>query len=157
MAVHNRSVPLHLADPPRALAEHELAALVRIADALIPARGDDPSPGVAEGYAGALDRALAARADAFEDVVALALEVVGAAPVALEDELRRRAEADARRFHALSSVLAGAYLILPDVRRRIGYPGQERRPAPFDQFAEEISDGILDPVIERGRIGRQQI
>jgi len=33
----------------------------------------------------------------------------------------------------------------------IGYPGQQRDPAPVDEAANEI-DGLIDPVIERGPI-----
>jgi hypothetical protein len=52
----------------------------------------------------------------------------------------------------VSAVLAGAYLMVPEIRAAIGYPGQHRSHPPFDLAVEEIMDGILDPVIERGSI-----
>lgn len=55
-------------------------------------------------------------------------------------------------FQALSAIVCGAYLTVPEVRTRIGYPGQNHDPAPFDLAADEIMDGILDPVLERGAI-----
>jgi len=38
------------------------------------------------------------------------------------------------------------------VRARIGYPGQRRDPARFEEAVDQLSDGILDPVIARGPI-----
>jgi len=49
-------------------------------------------------------------------------------------------------------VIAGAWLLIPAVRERIGYPGQRRDPARLEEAADQISDGILDPVIARGPI-----
>lgn len=40
----------------------------------------------------------------------------------------------------------------PAVRARIGYPGQRRDPARLEEAADQISDGILDPVLARGPI-----
>ncbi|MBS1878012.1 MAG: hypothetical protein JST31_00710 [Actinobacteria bacterium] len=102
----------------------------------------------------ALDRSLLARIDSFEAVVADASAIL-ASPRGIEATLRELAEASPDSFHVLSSVLAGAYLILPEVRQAIGYPGQERRFARFDESAEQLMNGILDPVIERGPIFRQ--
>jgi hypothetical protein len=50
----------------------------------------------------------------------------------------------------LSAVLAGAYLLVPEVKSAVGYPGQRRDPAGLEEAVDEISDGILDPVLERG-------
>jgi hypothetical protein len=57
-----------------------------------------------------------------------------------------------RQFQALSAVVAGAWLLVPAVRARIGYPGQRRDPARLEEAADQISDGILDPVLARGPI-----
>jgi hypothetical protein len=125
---------------------------VRVADVLIPARGEDLPPSATPDYALHLDRALAARDDAFESVTDAATRLAACDDDALDAELRALHAAGDTTFQALSAVVCGAYLTVPEVRARIGYPGQENRPAPFDQAAEEIMDGILDPVIERGRI-----
>ena len=146
----NRSVPTHLTAPPRPLTAIERAELERIADTLIPGTADDPAPSVTQGYPDSLDRALAARADAFDDIITLAASLAATPAAALEGKLRRLSNAEPDRFQTISAVLAGAYLTIPEVRRRIGYPGQERKPAPFDQAADEIMDGILDAVLERG-------
>jgi hypothetical protein len=148
----NRSVPHHPTAPPRPLDASERDALIRIADVLIPARGDDPPPSATPDYVRHLERALAARGDAFEAVTASATRLAALDDERLDQELRAlHARAD-DTFQALSAVVCGAYLTVPEVRARIGYPGQENRPPPFDQAAEEIMSGILDPVLARGHI-----
>jgi hypothetical protein len=148
----NRSVPPHRKAPPRPVTDAERDALVRVADTLIPARGDDAAPSATPDYARHLDRALAARDDAFDAVVAAAARLGALDAAALDAELRALHAAGDATFQALSAVVCGAYLTVPEVRARIAYPGQENRPAPFDLAAEEIMDGILDPVLERGSI-----
>jgi hypothetical protein len=150
-APENPSVPRYATKPPRPLTEAEREALHRIADALIPAVGDRPAPSQLGGYDGWLDRALAARDDAFERVVACAVRVTARDPRTLHAALKRFDAEDPEGFHLLSSVLAGAYLMAPEVRRAIDYPGQRRHPPRFDEAADQIMDGILDPVIARGR------
>jgi hypothetical protein len=152
LSVTNPSVPRHETGPPRPLHEDELATLLAAADALIPAGPGVPSAAIAPGYVAWLDRALAARSDAFETIVTAAGRLQGIAAPELLDALRRMSADEPELFHDLSAVLAGAYLMVPEVRAAIGYPGQVRRPAAFDEAAEEIMSGILDPVIERGPI-----
>jgi hypothetical protein len=144
------SVPDYLRSPQRELGESERAALGGVADALIPPRGNFDSPSKVPGFDQWLDRALAARSDALEDVVATALRFAGIAPEERLAALEAYSELDPPGFHLLSSVVAGAYLMIPEVRAAIGYPGQRRHPPQFDEAAGQIMDGILDPVIERG-------
>ena len=128
--------------------------MLRIADALIPDGPAGPRPSELAGYTDWLDRAIAARRDAFDDIVALAARLAACRDVELDTELRRLAEIPESGFDVLSSVLAGAYLLTPEVRRAVGYPGQAQRPAPFDEAAEQIMSGILDPVVARGPVYR---
>jgi hypothetical protein len=58
---------------------------------------------------------------------------------------------DLETFNPLSSIVAGAYFMTPQIKALIGYPGQQRDPARVDEAANEI-DGLIDPVIERGPI-----
>ncbi|HET7119738.1 MAG TPA: hypothetical protein VFI17_00645 [Solirubrobacterales bacterium] len=138
--------------PPRPVGERERAGLMAVADALIPDGSAGPRPSALEGYPRWLDRALAARRDCFEQVVALAARLAECPAEDLEAELRRLAADPDSGFEQLSAVIAGAYLIDPGVREAIGYPGQAQRPPRFDEAVEQIMDGVLDPVIERGRI-----
>ena len=128
--------------------------MVRIADALIPDGPAGPRPSAPADYTDWLDRAIAARRDAFEDVVGLAARLAGHRDEELDTELRHLTETSNLGFDVLSSVLAGAYLMSPEVRRTLGYPGQAQRPAPFDEAAEQIMSGILDPVILRDPVYR---
>ena len=68
----------------------------------------------------------------------------------MDARLRELSRTDPDIFGKLSTVLAGAYLLVPEVKKAIGYPGQVRRYPPFDEAAEQILSGILDPVIARG-------
>jgi hypothetical protein len=142
------SSPPYVPRPPRPLSAAERATALRVAAVLVPGTTD------VEDFPALLDLALAARRDAFAEVVAELARLEGLGADALPAELRRASDAGDAVFGVLSSVIAGAYLLAPAVRERIGYPGQAARPPRFDLAAEEITDGILDPVIERGAIFR---
>lgn len=148
----NPSVPLYRRAPERELTAPEREVLHDVADALIPPRGELAAPSATAGYDKWLDRALAARGDAFDAVIAAAMRFVGGDPASLRGELKAFSENDPNAFHLLSSVVAGAYLMVPAVRAAIGYPGQRRHHPQFDEAANQIMDGILDPVIARGPI-----
>ncbi|AQT81869.1 hypothetical protein B1R94_25415 [Mycolicibacterium litorale] len=146
------SVPARHTRPPRELTETELSALLRVADCLIPAVGVNPKASDAEHYTSYLQRALAARADVFDVVVDGARRLAEVADDELWTALKRMSADDRATFDPLSAVVAGAYFMTPQVKDLIGYPGQHRDPAPVELAAEEIGSGILDPVLERGRI-----
>lgn len=146
------SVPPRSTRPPRTLTATELPALLRVADCLIPASGPNPKASEAEQYTSYLDLALAARADVFDAVVGAAGKLVDVPEEKLWETLKAMAVEDKFTFDALSSVVAGAYFMTPQVMKLIGYPGQHRDPAPVALAAEEIGSGILDPVLERGFI-----
>jgi hypothetical protein len=122
------------------------AAFARLADELLPATDDLPAPsslGISERW---LDRAAATRPDLADDL-ARALDA-GRSARELHDE-------DPAAFAALALLAPGAYYLHPRVRRLIGYPGQKPDPAPDDESDYWLRDGILDPVIARGRIWRE--
>lgn len=148
------SVPEPLRRLPRELTDDERRALASVADVLIPARGALPAASQVPRFQDSVDRALRARSESFDPVLAAAT-AVAADPQGVEAAVRALAAEQPEVFGALSAVLAGAYLIIPEVREEIGYPGQERRFARFDEAAEQIMDGILDPVLERGPIYRE--
>jgi hypothetical protein len=157
-------VPRRLTAPPHPLTPAQHAALLAVADTLIPGAGGDPKASAAPGYEMWLDRSLAARAGSLAALGQILDELAGPtgptgpagpggpAGAGLEQRLRQLHAAGDGRFHLLSSVAVGAYLMVPEVRRLIGYPGQHASPPRVDEAAEELSDGILDPVIQRGPI-----
>ncbi|WP_412518190.1 hypothetical protein K8Z49_09240 [Actinomadura madurae] len=139
---------------PRALTDAELAAARAIADVLVPRAGVHPAATEDPEYDGHLARALAARRDAFETVTAALAEIDTSDPGVLWDQLRAMDEERRDDFQALSAVIVGAWLINPATRERIGYPGQRAVGFPFDAGTEELAGGLLDPVLERGPVGR---
>jgi len=145
------SVPPRFAAP-RPLTGHELTTLRAISDVLIPASGSNPAATSEPEFDACLSRALDARADAFEAITGVLGKLGGATTEVIGQTLRALHAEQPAVFQALSSVAAGAWLLAPTVRTRIGYPGQRRDPARLEEAADEISDGILDPVIARGSI-----
>jgi hypothetical protein len=146
------SVPVRRTRPARPLTDDEMTALLRVADALIPASGPNPKASDAEQYVSFLQLALAARADVFDGVLAAATKLTGVPDGELLGALRQMWSEDKSSFDPLSAVVAGAYFMTPQVMELIGYPGQHRDPAPLDLAANEIGSGIMDPVLERGSI-----
>lgn len=148
-----RSVPTPRKRLPRPLTADEFLVAGRMADALC-ASSDHPVPLPSEcaAFESMLAIALAARADAFGQVTEALRRGADAGDAG--SWLRELCERDPDAFVPLSNVLAGAYLMVPEIRSHIGYPGQGRNPAHPTQIADELEGGLLDPVIERGPIYR---
>lgn len=142
------SVPPVRKTPPRPLSETELATYTAIADVLCHGDGAVPPPSGCPEFPEKLALALAARRDVFDTIVVLLAEA--SATDDLAAWVRRLHDEDDEKFVVLSTVAAGAYLLVPRIRDAVGYPGQRRDPAGLTEAVDEIGDGILDPVLERG-------
>lgn len=125
--------------------------LRRFAEALIPAGDGMPSAaevGVADHR---LDRVLGAR----PDLAAPLVRAVGQVDAEdWEGSLERLRASDPPAHDALLLVVAGGYYTDPEVRRRIGYDGQqpiEVRPEIIPNYVEE---GLIEPLLARGPIYR---
>ena len=145
------SVPPKFAAP-RPLTGAEMGTLRAIADVLIPASGDNPAATSEPDFDTWLRCAVDARADSFGTITAFLARLGGAGPEVIDQALRALHAGEPGQFQALSAVVAGAWLLTPTVRARIGYPGQRRDPARLEEAVDQISDGILDPVIARGPV-----
>jgi hypothetical protein len=145
------SVPPRFVSP-RPLTEAELTTLRAIADVLIPQSGTEPAATSEPDLNDWLMRAVDARADAFDVITSILRRLDGARPEAIDTALRDLHARSQREFQALTAVVVGGWLLVPAVRERIGYPGQRRDPARLEEAVDQISDGILDPVIARGPI-----
>jgi hypothetical protein len=145
------SVPPRVTRPPRDLTERELTTLFRIADCLIPAAGPNPAGSAAEDYTAHLLVALGARSDVFDTVMAGVERLADVPGDRLWAALKQMWSTDLETFNPLSSIVAGAYFMTPQIKALIGYPGQQRDPASVDEAANQI-EGLIDPVIERGPI-----
>lgn len=155
--IHNNGEAALSAPPrgmkaPRALTPDERVTILAVADALIPQSGTNPQASDASGYEEWLQRAIDARAEQFDDLVEALSAVGGLSGEPLFARLRDFSGEDPLRFQVLSAIVAGAYLMVPEVKVAIGYPGQRRNPLKLEEAIDQISDGILDPVIERGSI-----
>lgn len=151
-AVLRLSVPTRRTKPPRPLTEEEQSTLLRIADTLIPAAGPNPKASDADQFVPYLHLALAARADVFDAVLTAVVKLSDVADADMHDALKAMWTGDKFTFDPLSSVIAGAYFMTPEVKALVGYPGQHRDPAGLEDAANELETGILEPVLERGFI-----
>lgn len=144
----NISVPA-AAKTPRELSQDELDTLGRVAAVLIPAHHGAPPASAEPGFWEALTLALDARADAFGDIANALHGFAYAEPEQLWALLESLDSDHPVGFQALSTVIAGAWLLTPGVRHRIGYHGQLSEKASLGEAVDEISSGVLDPVLER--------
>ncbi|MGH3019677.1 MAG: hypothetical protein ACRDNR_05885, partial [Gaiellaceae bacterium] len=132
-----------------ALTAEQRLTFFALADVLIPATDTMPAASEAGSAEKWLDRALAARPDLVAPLGAVLDAADGKDP---EAEARRLHAEDPDGFSALAQIASGGYYMNLKVRKRIGYPGQGKRP-PFPDEAEyDLRDGLLDPVLERGPI-----
>ncbi|MQA91402.1 MAG: hypothetical protein GEU90_14440 [Gemmatimonas sp.] len=127
------------------LADGAREKLAELAELMIPAASGMPSAGEV-GVAGAqLDRVLGVRPDLREPVLrALSnTEPTG--------QLLANVEAtDPEAYVALCLVIAGGYYMHPEVRRRLGYDGQEPDEVRAEIIPGYIEKGLLEPVLAQG-------
>jgi choline dehydrogenase-like flavoprotein len=135
-----------------ALNAEQRATFAAFADVLIPAAGKMLSASEADREGKWLGCALDARPDLLPDLVRLLDAAAGRDPA---EEARRLYEDDPESFKALATIASGAYYMNIKVRKRIGFPGQGKRPPYPDEAEYDLRDGLLDPVIERGPIHKQ--
>lgn len=130
------------------LGSKERAHLARIADVLVPRAEGMPSATEAGAVGVWLDRVLEARPDLGQALVEILRHVEGESA---ERVVPRLEVDDSEALAAILVAVAGAYYMSPEVRRRLGYPGQEA--FTLDVYADlsaYIDEGLLEPVLERG-------
>lgn len=134
------------------LTDDERAVFGPRADVLIPHAENMPSATEVGVHTEWIDHALAARPD-LVNAFRLALQIGQA------DDPEGAVEAlhgeKAELFDAFSVLTAGAYLMNPQVRKLIGYPGQESRPVSGDDMPEYID--MLEHVVLRGPAHRPTV
>lgn len=129
------------------------AVLAALADVLIPAAAGMPAAGEVDVAGAGLDTVLRVRPDLEPALLALARELDGEAPYAALARLERERPED---LATLLTALAGAYYLDREVRRRLGYPGQEALVVDaYSDLEVYIEEGLLNPVLERGPIYRR--
>lgn len=121
----------------------------RLADVLVPDAEGMPSATQAEVHTRWVDDALRARPD-LRPPLREALQLAGDLPAEEAVEMLNREHSSL--FDALGTVTAGAYFLNPDIKQRIGYPGQV--PQPIEDDVDTYVD-LLQNVAERGPIYRE--
>lgn len=117
-----------------ALSPARRGVLTRLADLIVPACGELPAAGTLDLGGAPIDRLLRLRPDLLPPLRVLLEECAALPPADLPtwlDALSPTAMA------VLLQVVAGAYYLQPEVRRLIGYPGQEALTLPRDGFGGE--------------------
>jgi hypothetical protein len=127
----------------------ERGVLAGLADVLIPAGEGFPSASEAGVAEEGLDRVLAVRPDLADGLKTILQLANGRQPAEVVAELRTTHPAS---FGALAEIVPGAYFMNEKVCAAIGYSGQVARP--IDPNPDYLDDGLLQSVIDRGRIYR---
>jgi hypothetical protein len=117
--------------------------LRRIANALLPEAEGMPAAGAVGAADELLDWVLEVRPD-LAPGLRRGLEADDISP---EDLLATLAVTDQAACEALILVVVGGYYHHPDVRQRIGYPGQVPTPVSGYAYPEYIAEGLLDHVL----------
>jgi hypothetical protein len=125
--------------------------LAALADALIPAGDGMPSASEA-GVAGEWLDAIVAAEPGFAPALAAVLDAADVADPA--GELRRIETTDPAGWGTLTTVVAGAYFLNPEIAAKVGYPGRRAIPVDADLEPDWLQDGLLDSVKSRGPIYR---
>jgi hypothetical protein len=68
--------------------------------------------------------------------------------------VQRLAGADPSAHDALVTTIVAGYYLHPEVKRRLGYPGQVGEAVGADSYPDYVDDGLLERVYERGPIYR---
>ncbi|MCY3632762.1 MAG: hypothetical protein OXH29_08845 [bacterium] len=134
-------------------AEIDVSRLEELADVMLPAAHGMPSASDVKAVVVYLDQVLGWRNDLRQS---LARAVAGLEPATFTvDQLAALHEEDEDAYIALTTAVAACYYLSPEVRGRIGYPGQVAKTYDPYAYTEWVAEGLLDPVVERGPIWRE--
>jgi hypothetical protein len=122
-----------------------------IADTLIPAAASMPSASEMGVATGQLDQVLRARPDLTRHLLR-AWATTADSPA--EEALQTLQSQDSAGYDALRLIVAGGYYIHPEIKRRLGYTGQQPEVVRVDQIPAYVEEGLLERVLERGPIYR---
>ena len=129
------------------LSPHQLDRLRALASVLLP--GSDESP--AAGDLADFDQLVSQAVGALSGEFAAVRSAIEALPSAItQDSASSFSESDPKSFELVSLVLVGAYFMAAPVKISLGLPTVPRRAPSREQIVDELSDGLLDLVLERG-------
>jgi hypothetical protein len=132
-------------DLPR-VSPDQLDRVRALAGILLP--GSDPSPAARdlEDFDQLIAQAAGALRREFEAVNA----AIAALPTVItQDSIAGFSESDPKSFELVSLLLVGAYFMAAPVKDALGLPVGPRYAPSFEQIADELEDGLIDPVLRR--------
>ena len=133
------------------LTHSKTVRLREVAAILLPGDGTSPPAASLPELPALLTRAVAAIGRE-EDVLH---RCIAALPQSLDwDSLEAFAADHAEDFDVLGAVVAGAYFMSPAALDAMVYPRGPRRAPRFEQAVDELSSGVLDPVMARASMVR---
>ena len=130
------------------LSETTRSGLAQVLDVLLPGTDTLPSGSAVAAQGELLDRVL--RADPrLEPVIRRVGDLAAGAQSCTFADIQAWAAAETEQ---LVFALHSAYYMSTDVRRALGYPGQQRRPIALATPEEQCSDELIAPVVDRGAV-----
>ena len=129
--------------------EHE--TLSAFSDILIPAAESMPAFSEIGARMELTERVLGLRPELLPALRRALNKSTGIPPLEATERLNSE---DPEGLGTLGLVVSSAYYLDAGVRRRLGYPGQQSRPASPEEEYDYLRDDLLQPVIERGKIYR---
>lgn len=138
--------------PSRDLTLRELETFTLIADTLIPGTEDNPAGSAVKNFSALVTQAVAILDSRFEQLTSNLAELAAAKAEEMWERLRELSVSRPDDFYWLSTVVVAAYLYAPEIKEKLGYPTPHPNPADMFEVAEELSSGILEPVIQRGPV-----
>ena len=136
--------------PPRPLTADEMATLRRIADTLIPSGEGVLSGGSVAKFESLATQAAAILDKTFDDLTTLLNRLAAVSQDDLWESLKALSEQDDAGFMTVSTLLVGVYLYSDEIKAQLAYPAPHRNPPDLFDAANELSSGILDPVMSGG-------
>jgi hypothetical protein len=141
--------------PSRPLSAEELRSLTCIAEVLIPATDEYPSGSGVTNFEAAVSKAVGIMGKYFTRLEAtLAGHAALPSSADTADWLRtlHSQEATDDSFWIISTIVSVVYVNDEQVRGKINHPVPHRNPPGLTDAADDLEDGILNPVMERGEI-----
>lgn len=133
------------------ISDSDRALFAKLADYLIPAYGKMPSASAVEVQGDLLDKVLDARPDLLEGFKR-GLAACGSGETG--PQLNALMKEDGEAFHAVSLAASGAYYMADEVRKQLGYPGQEGGAYDPHETPEYLTNGMVERVVRRGSLYR---
>lgn len=131
--------------------EQDRATFAGLADRLIPTYGKLPAASAVGVQKELFDLVLRARPDLAED---LRRGLAACAGRDASEAINALFKEDPDAFNAVSLAATGAYYMAEEVRRLVGYPGQEADPYDPHATPDYLLDGTLERVVRRGPLYR---